>query len=80
MSQGRCNARLEGGHFGSYCELAGEALALLERAVDRFNLSARAYRRVQRVARTIADLSGETEVAAASVAEALALRQLDKKR
>jgi magnesium chelatase family protein len=80
VRQGRCNARLEGGHFGSYCELAGEALALLERAVDRFNLSARAYRRVQRVARTIADLSGETEVAAASVAEALALRQLDKKR
>ena len=50
------------------------------RAVDQFNLSARAYQRVLRVARTIADLADEAELLATHVAEALSLRQLDRRR
>ena len=61
------------------CELDEGPLQLLEIAAEKFNLSVRADRRVQRVARTIADLAGEQQIAAAHVAEALSLRQLDKK-
>jgi magnesium chelatase family protein len=47
--------------------------------MDKFNLSARAYQRVQRVARTIADLGDAETIAVPHIAEALSLRQLDKK-
>ena len=75
-----CNAHLSGAALQGACELKSDALRLLENATDRFNLSARAYQRVQRVARTIADLAGAQEIAAEHVAEALSLRQLDKRR
>ncbi len=75
-----CNARLSGAALQDTCELSGDALLLLENATDRFNLSARAYQRVQRVARTIADLAGDETIAAEHVAEALSLRQLDRRR
>jgi magnesium chelatase family protein len=52
---------------------------MLEAAVDKFSLSARAYQRVRRVARTIADLAGSETITPPHVAEALSLRQLDKK-
>ena len=77
---GRSNALLEGKELRSWCELSGKSLHLLENALDRFNLSARAYQRVQRVARTIADLSGEERIMPPHVAEALSLRQLDRRR
>ncbi len=77
---GTCNARISGADLQNVCELSGDALQLLEDATDTFNLSARSYRRVQRVARTISDLAGEKKIAAAHVAEALSLRQLDKRR
>ena len=77
---GTCNAQLEGAQLAADCALAAGPLELLENAVDKFNLSARAYQRVRRVARTIADLAGEHDIALAHVAEALSLRQLDKRR
>ena len=76
---GCCNAQLEGVALRTVCVLEGKALALLEKATDKFNLSARAYQRVQRVARTIADLAGAEAIAVPHVAEALSLRQLDKR-
>jgi magnesium chelatase family protein len=76
---GCSNAQLEGRKLRSICDLRGEALDVLEDATDKFNLSARAYQRVQRVARTIADLAGADTIATAHVAEALSLRQLDRK-
>ena len=75
-----CNAHLSGAALHDACELSGRALRLLENATDKFNLSARAYQRVQRVARTIADLASAREIAPEHVAEALSLRQLDKRR
>ena len=77
---GTCNARLEGKMIESHCSLTCDGLALLEDAVDKFSLSARAYQRVLRVARTIADLADEKSIRPPHVAEALSLRQLDRKR
>jgi len=77
---GRCNARLDGKAIETYCPLGEECLALLEAAVDKFRLSARAYQRVLRVARTIADLAGSGPICVPHIAEALSLRQLDKRR
>ena len=55
------------------------ALALLASAMQRLALSARAYHRVLRVARTIADLAGSATVGTEHVAEAITLRQLDRR-
>jgi magnesium chelatase family protein len=77
--QGHSNARLEGAAvLGSVC--ADDAsLALLGSAMQRLALSARAYHRVLRVARTIADLAEAERVRAEHVAEAITFRQLDRR-
>ena len=76
---GVCNARLAGKALDRHCALGGDELDLLENAVDQFNLSARAYQRVLRVARTIADLADADALAVPHLAEALSLRQLDRR-
>ncbi|HTS00922.1 MAG TPA: YifB family Mg chelatase-like AAA ATPase [Thermoanaerobaculia bacterium] len=68
------NAVLSGRSGRSALKPTPEAKALLDRAVDRLTLSARAYQRVLRVARTIADLAGRPTVGAPEVAEALGFR------
>jgi magnesium chelatase family protein len=73
---GVCNARVSARDLDELCDATQEVWDLLERAVDRFALSARAHHRVRRVARTIADLAGEERVAVPHMAEALSLRQL----
>ncbi|MDH3433411.1 MAG: magnesium chelatase, partial [Gammaproteobacteria bacterium] len=62
------------------CKISGEVLQLLEQATAKFRLSARAYQRVLRVARTIADLAAQKDIAATHIAEAVSLRQMDKRR
>jgi magnesium chelatase family protein len=69
------NARLPDARLDEQVDATPEARALLGRAVDGFGLSARAARRVLRVARTIADLAGATRTGPDAVAEALAYRQ-----
>lgn len=76
--QGVGNARLQGTDFDKACEVDDDCWKLLERAANRFNLSARAHQRVRRVARTIADLSDSKQIAPPHVAEALSLRCLDR--
>src|SRR5690606_29382752 len=75
---GDCNARLKHDLMEEACALGPEAWDLLEQATERFGLSARAHQRVRRVARTIADLDGEDDIALPHLAEALSLRQFDK--
>ena len=77
--QGRSNSRLEGDSVLECTRADGPSLALLGTAMQRLALSARAYHRVLRVARTIADLAGEERVGAGHVAEAITFRQLDRR-
>ena len=77
--QGHANAQLEGPVVASRVEAEPAALQLLADAMRQLALSARAYHRVLRVARTIADLAGSTSVTSAHVSEAIALRQLDRR-
>jgi magnesium chelatase family protein len=72
------NARLGSAQLASLASLDGPCHALLERAVDRFGLSARGVTRIRRVARTIADLDGGGAIAVAHLAEALQYRVLDQ--
>jgi magnesium chelatase family protein len=69
-----CNARAPGRWLDAHAGLEPAARTLLEAAAERLHLSARAFHRVLRVARTIADLDGSTGVASAHVAEALGYR------
>jgi len=57
------------------CSLGGDAETLFSRAIDRMGLSGRAHDRILRVARTIADLTGEAKIATQHVAEALNYRR-----
>jgi magnesium chelatase family protein len=72
------NGEMTGRHLRKYCELDSPSRKLLEGALERLGLSARAYDRVLKVARTIADLEGSPAIAAPHVAEAIQYRALDK--
>jgi len=77
--QGRLNARLDAALISSACSAESSAIALLSRAMQQLGLSARAYHRVLRVARTIADLACSSSVRTEHVAEAITLRQMDRR-
>lgn len=74
-SNGQMTARM----VKKYCAIDAPATALLETAVERFALSARAYHRMLKVSRTIADLEGKDRIDESHVAEAIQYRLLDKK-
>ena len=76
--QGKENARLTTREIDSYCAPDGNGAVLLHQAINRLGLSARAYHRVLKVARTIADLAGMGHVSAAHVAEAIQYRRFDR--
>jgi magnesium chelatase family protein len=71
---GLLNARLDAAGLRDHCHLQADAQALLEMAGNRFALSARALDSARRVARTLADLSGDEVISRAHLAEALSLR------
>jgi magnesium chelatase family protein len=76
--QGKLNARLSPAEVARLCGLAKEPRALLATAIARLGLSARAYHRVLKVARTCADLAGAADIRIIDVAEAVKLRGLDR--
>lgn len=76
---GAANSRLDGEKLKNVCVLDDACWSLLEKAAERFNLSARAHQRVLRVSRTIADLAAAKKIAPPHVAEALSLRCLDRR-
>lgn len=72
------NAQIGPKELDRFCVLDETSKQLIKVAMDRLNLSARAYDRIIRVARTIADLAGENTIASHHVAEAIQYRSLDK--
>lgn len=74
------NAQMRNAEIRRFCPLDGEGVQLLGRAVEKFDLSARGYFRVLKVARTVADLQGEEQIAPSHVQEALQYRSLDMSR
>ncbi len=70
----RTNADLRHRRISTFCRLGRSEQRMLERAVTRLGLSARAFDRVRRVARTIADIEGTDEITADHLAEALGYR------
>jgi len=78
--QGGCNARLDNAGVERYCAPNATCIGLLERAMRQLGLSARAYHRVLKVARTIADMGGQRQIATGHISEALELRSLDRRR
>ena len=73
-----CNAQMESNLIHQYAEPDEQGLNLLRNAMTRLNLSARAYDRILKVSRTIADLEGSEEIKAHHLAEAISYRSLDR--
>jgi magnesium chelatase family protein len=76
--QGKPNAQLAPREIERHCPLDASGRALLDQAMARLSLSARAFHRVLKVARSVADLAGSDGLTAAHVAEAVRLRELDR--
>ena len=73
------NARMDTRQLKAHCELSDPCLLLMKQAMDEMGLSARAYDKVRRVARTIADLENEKSIQEHHLAEAIQYRLLDRK-
>jgi magnesium chelatase family protein len=73
-----CNAQMTNRHIKKYCQIDDASQKLLEMAIDKFGLSARAYTRILKVARTIADLEGQENIQPAHLSEAIQYRTLDR--
>lgn len=73
-----CNAQMTDSMIHRYCVLDEQTLAILHAAMERLSLSARAYNRILKVARTIADLDGKENIEMQHVAEAVGYRNLDR--
>jgi magnesium chelatase family protein len=74
------NAHMAARDLRRHCRLSGAVETLLRDAVNRLGLSARAYHRVLKIARTIADLDASAELTTAHVSEAIQYRSLDRRR
>ena len=69
---------MEAAHRNHYCMLDREGSSLIRQAMDRLGFSARAYDRILKVARTIADLEGSRNIRTVHLAEAINYRNLDR--
>jgi magnesium chelatase family protein len=74
----RCNAEMQSSHLRQWCQLDDASRNLLEGAIRKLGLSARATDRILKVARTIADLSGDEALKPQHVAEAIQYRTFDR--
>ena len=74
----RCNAEMQSRHLRQWCQLDDASRSLLEGAIRKLSLSARATDRILKVARTIADLSDDDNLKTHHVAEAIQYRTIDR--
>ncbi len=73
-----CNAQMTPRYLKKYCQIGEDSKGLLEQAIDKLGLSARAYTRILKIARTIADLESVEEITAQHISEAIQYRSLDR--
>jgi magnesium chelatase family protein len=73
-----CNAQMSQNDIKNYCKINAESNEMLKKAMDRMGLSARAYDRILKVARTIADIDQSEKIRPQDIAEAIQFRSLDK--
>lgn len=72
------NSMLSASLIGKYCKLDDTCASMMQSAFDKLDLSARAYHRILKVARTIADLEGKKHIEEKHLAEAIQYRSLDR--
>ena len=72
------NAQMNTKQIRKYCKLDAASMQLLKTAMERLNLSARAYDRILKVSRTIADLEGTSSIESTHISEAIQYRSLDR--
>jgi magnesium chelatase family protein len=75
-----CNAQMSSRHIKRHCRIDNASCRLLESAIDKLGLSARAYNRILKIARTIADLGPTADISSAHISEAIQYRNLDRGR
>ncbi len=73
-----CNAQMSARELRKHCQIEAAGERLLELAINRLGLSARAYTRILKVARTIADLDASERIEANHISEAIQYRSLDR--
>ena len=73
------NARMNAEMISGYCRIGSREREFLTTLIDKLNLSARAYSRVLKLARTISDLAGEEDISLQSISEAIQYRNLDRR-
>lgn len=78
VRQGRVNAYLDGADLERFAALGDELTAFLNTAAEKMGMSARGYNRIRRLARTIADLRGSTDIEMSDLAEALSYRPINR--
>ena len=77
-SSSHCNSQMQRKELLKYCDIGPEGKTLLKNAMERLGLSARAYDRILKVARTIADLDASEQISTVHLSEAIQLRVLDR--
>jgi magnesium chelatase family protein len=73
-----CNAQMTSRHLKKYCQIGEDSRGLLEQVIDKLGLSARAYTRILKIGRTIADLEDVPSITAPHISEAIQYRSLDR--
>jgi len=73
-----CNAHMKTKHLRKFCKIDEDSHSLLQSAMEKLGLSARAYSKIIKVARTIADLEGSENIKAQHIAEAIHYRSLER--